>query len=201
MMRAAAIIDMIPEEMLDFFASETKADYKVQKLKGSVLFKLLIYSLLTTRNSSLRVLEGVFHSYRFKAISGLDNKATTRFTSIRDRIATIEPDYFKKLFEYCSQRFTAQLQADQLKAKGSLLRFDSTMIALSAGVMDIGMKVGRNTDKKQIKCTIGYNGLLPTSARVFTEQRHLSEDICLYEAIRSATISKEKRISWFLTGG
>ena len=67
-MRAAEIIDMIPDEMLEFFTSETKADYKVQKLKGSVLFKLLIYSLLTTRNSSLECWKECFTPIALKLL-------------------------------------------------------------------------------------------------------------------------------------
>jgi Transposase DDE domain len=186
-MRASDIIGMIAEEKLEFLSAETKADYKVQKLKGHVLFKLILYSLLTTRNSSLRVLESVFNSYRFKALSGIDKESTTRFTSIRDRIATIEPEYFEKLFAHCTDIFSKQLGLTDNR----ILRYDSTMIALSAKMLDIGMKVGSKTDKKQIKCTIGYNGLLPTSAKVFTEQKHLSEDICLYEAIKSVTPAKD----------
>jgi transposase len=186
-MRAGDIIKMIPEEMLDFLSAETKVDHKVQKLKGSILFKLILYSVLTTRNSSLRVLESVFHSYRFKALAGVDLQTETRFTSIRDRIATVKADYFEKLFTYCSHLFAKQVKtSDQ-----HILRYDSTMIAISARILDFGMKVGYKTDKKQVKFTIGYNGLLPTSAKLFKEQQELGEDICLYEAITKAAPAKD----------
>jgi transposase len=186
-MRAAEIVKMIPEEKLDFLSADTAVDFKVPKLKGALLFKLILYSLITTRTSSLRVLESVFHSYRFKALAGLPDDVTTHFTSIRDRIATIEAPYFEKLFAYCTDAFSKQLSITDKR----ILRYDSTMVAISASLLQIGMKVGSKTDKKQIKCTIGYNGLLPVDAEVFTGQKHLSEDICLYEAIKKATISKE----------
>jgi len=186
-MRAGDILKMVPEEMLEFLSAETNVNHKVHKLKGSVLFKLILYSLVTTRNSSLRVLESVFHTYHFKRLAGIDPATSTRFTSIRDRIATIKSSYFEKLFIYCAALFSKQLNI----TNGRILRYDSTMIAISARLLDIGMKVGSRTDKKQIKFTIGYNGLLPTSVKVFKGQKELSEDICLYEAIRQASPSKD----------
>lgn len=176
-MRAAEIVGMVPDDILDFLSAETTADYKVYKLKGSLLFKLLLYSLVSNNSTSLRVLESVFHSYRFKATAGLNKDACTRFSSIRDRIASIKPVYFEKLFHHCLETFSRQLEAT--KSHQNILRFDSTMVVLGAKLLGLGMKVGRNTDKKQIKCTIGFDGLLPRSMGLFTEQKHLSEDICL----------------------
>lgn len=70
-MRATAISGMLGGAPLDFFASCLEAAYKVHKLTGSILFRLLVYSLLTHRQASLRVLEGVFHSYGFQRAAGL----------------------------------------------------------------------------------------------------------------------------------
>jgi hypothetical protein len=172
-------MDMIPNEMLDFLSVQTKVDHKVHKLNGSVIFKLLIYSLLTNRQASLRVLESVFNSYKFKAAVGLDGDVHTRYNSIRDRIATIRPDYFKKLFDVCTERFSKQLQ----NANGHILRYDSTMVAISAQLLDIGFKVGSKTTKKQIKFSIGFDGLLPRSAKLFSAREHTSEDRTLAQLI------------------
>ncbi len=38
------------------------------------------------------------------------------------------------------------------------------------------MKVGQNTDKKQIKFTVAYDGIFPYKAFIFNEQKDLSED-------------------------
>lgn len=187
-MRAAEIVGMVPDDVLGFLSTETKAGYKVHKLKGGLLFKLLLYSLVAHNTASLRVLEPVFHSYSFKVSVGIGNGASTRFSSIRDRIATIKPLYFEKLFHYCIETFSRQLKTG--KAHQNILRFGSTMIALSAKLLGLGMKVGRNTEKKQVKCTIGFDGLLPRSATVFIQQKHLSEDICLYEQIKATAIGK-----------
>ena len=174
---------MIPDEMLDFLSVQTKVDYKVHKLTGAVIFKLLIYSLLTNRQSSLRVLESVFNSYKFKAAVGLNNEDNTRFNSIRDRIATIRSDYFKNLFDFCSERFSKQLK----NANGHILRYDSTMVAISAQLLDIGFKAGEKTTKKQIKFSIGFDGMLPRSAKLFSGKEHASEERTLAELVLEVT--------------
>ena len=177
--RAKDIMDMIPDEMLDFLTVQGKVDHKVHKLKGGIIFKLLIYSLLTNRQASLRVLETVFNSYKFKAIVGLDEQTQTRFNSIRDRIATIRSDYFKDLFQFCLERFSKQLQS----VNGNILRYDSTMVAISTQLLDIGFKAGDKTTKKQIKFSIGFDGLFPRSAQLFSEKEHTSEERTLAELV------------------
>jgi hypothetical protein len=176
---AKEILGMIPDETLNFLSAQKKVDHKVHKLKGAVIFKLLIYSLLTNRQASLRVLETVFNSYKFKAITGLDEETQTRFNSIRDRIATISPDYFKGLFQFCINRFSKQLQ----NSSSNILRYDSTMVAISAQLLDIGFKAGDKTNKKQIKFSIGFDGLLPRSAQLFSEKEHTSEERTLAELL------------------
>ena len=170
---------MIPDEILDFMSVKTKVDHKVHKLNGSVIFKLLIYSLITNRQASLRVLESVFNSYKFKAAAGLENEVQTRYNSIRDRIATIRSDYFKDLFDFCAERFSKQLQ----NSSGHILRYDSTMVAISAQLLDIGFKAGSKTNKKQIKFSIGFDGILPRSARLFSGKEHTSEERTLAELV------------------
>lgn len=170
---------MIPNEILDFMSVKTKVDHKVHKLNGSVIFKLLIYSLFTNRQASLRVLESVFNSYKFKAAVGLSTEVQTRYNSIRDRIATIRADYFKDLFDFCVERFSKQLQNDN----GHILRYDSTMVAISAQLLDIGFKSGSKTNKKQIKFSVGFDGLLPRSARLFSSIEHTSEERTLAELV------------------
>lgn len=185
-MKAVDLINLIPEERFNFLAAETKVDYKVHKLHGRTMFKLILYSLLTSRKASLRVLEGVFNSFSFRQFSGVGDEHT-RFTSIRDRINTINADYFEQLFSCCYELFSSKIE----KKDRHILRYDSTMVALSAKLLDIGMKVGSKTEKKQIKFSIGFDGVLPVSAKVFTSQKHLSEDLTLPELIMQASQNKD----------
>lgn len=126
-MRATEIMGMIGDDALNFLSSTTKADYKVHKLKGSVLFKLLVYSLLTNRQISLRVPETVFDSYHFKAASAIPLHEHTRYNSIRDRIATIPSLYFKKLFEHTVATYSKVLGSDCKR----LIRYDSHQCCLT----------------------------------------------------------------------
>lgn len=204
---ALSVLEMIPEEELSFLSASTKVDYKVHKLSGRTMFQLLVYSLVNNHSVSLRVMEEVFSSARFAALNPEAEATTTRFTSIRDRIHTIKADYFKGLFEYCSQRFSKQLaghktlvagggdrqqQGDSAAQKGTLLRFDSTMIALSAKLLLCsqvgGMRVGSKTDKAQIKITIGFNGLFPTKAKLFSDQKELNEDLTIPALIKESSL-------------
>lgn len=186
-MQAEAILNLISDEALDFMAAETKADYKVSKLKGRVLFKLLVYSLVTSRQASLRVLEAVFNSYAFKMACGITPNEQTRHSSIRDRIATIPPLYFKKLFEHCVSVYSPILGAEGQR----LLRFDSTMVAVSTALLDFGIKAGEKTDKKQVKFTVGFDGLLPCTAKAFTQKQYTSENKALAEVIGEASLRRD----------
>jgi hypothetical protein len=143
-------------------------------------------------------MEKVFGSAQFAALSPVAAATSTRFTSIRDRIHTINADFFVQLFRFCADYFSKHLAGDKTLVgpgtTGSLIRFDSTMVALSAkliGEQIGGMRVGRNTDKAQIKFTIGYNGLFAKEAKVFTQQSGLSEDLTIPALIKSASLSKQ----------
>lgn len=182
-MKAQEVIDLIPDSYLDFLSASTQVDYKVQKLNGKTIFKLLVYSMLTAKKSSLRVMEVVFNSFVFQTFAQIIPGIQTRYNSIRDRINTIQVDFFEKLFTACYDLF-----ANHLKKKTSLLlRYDSTMVALSGKLLQIGMKVGSKTTKKQLKFTIGFDGLLPRTGKLFHKQDELSEDITLRAAIVQAS--------------
>ena len=183
-MRAEAIMGLLSDKVLDFLSATTQADYKVHKLKGAVLFKLLVYSLITQREASLRVLERVFNSYRFKQSAGLAAEAHTRYNSIRDRLATLPSRYFQHLFAHSLATYSHLLPREQQQR---LIRFDSTMVAVSSLLLHFGIKAGEKTQKRQVKFTIGFDGLLPCSAKAFTHKRYTSENTALAEAILEAS--------------
>lgn len=185
-MRAQEILKLIPEEYFDFLAAETKVDYKVKKLHGSIVFKLILYSLLTTKKGSLRVMESVFSSYGFKQFASLGREDKTRFTSIRDRLNTINVEYFQRLFSKCYQLFSCCLENEHKH----ILRYDSTMVVLSGKLLNIGMGGRGKSARKQVKFTVGFDGLLPVCAKVFTQKKYASEDIALRELIMEASVSK-----------
>jgi transposase len=185
-MKVSDLLKFIPEEELAFLATETKADYQVKKLTGSVLFKLLLFSSLNSNRPSLRVIESFFHTGAFKTLADIDE--TTRYNSIRDRICSINPLFFEKIFHSVFEKFSGHFQENH-----ALLRFDSTMVAVSSLLIDWGMRVGpkTRTNKRQIKYTVGMKGSFPCQVKIFGTQQGLNEDKTIPPAIFNYPKSNE----------
>ena len=118
-------------------------------------------------------------------MAGLDGQ-TTRFNSIRDRIATIDSSFFEKIFHSLFDRFNGYLGE-----RDSIVRYDSTMVAISSRLLERGMRVGSKTDKVQLKYTVGMKGSLPCSVRVYNTQTALNENNTIPEAIARDPHSKD----------
>lgn len=182
------LLQYIPQHILAQFASETRVNYQVKKLDGELMFKLVLFTLVSTTRTSLRVLEEVFHSARFQHYAGIQTHTTTKHTSLADRLACMDITYFEKLFHHTAELCTRHLTTRDYHRSQPLYRFDSTVVRTAAHLMRIGMVNGQAPQQndhrfKHVKFTIGFNGLCATSAKVFTEQRYLGEDIALCEAI------------------
>ena len=183
-MKFKELLDFIPEETLDFLAAETKVDHQVKKLKGSILFKLILYSMLENKSPSLRVMESYFNSSKFKMLSGLTG-VHTKYNSISDRMTTINSDYFKCIFEFLFDNFNKHLKEEK-----AIQIYDSTMVALSSSLLRWGMKVGSKTNKVQLKFTIGVHGSLPCTVKIFDEQSELCEDNTIPKVILDYKLNK-----------
>lgn len=70
------------------------------------MFYLLLYGLLERDRTSLRSLEDIFNSRKFKVIFNLDGDTKTKFNSISDRLNTMEAYYFKGIYEFIHQEFS-----------------------------------------------------------------------------------------------
>ncbi|MFM7023520.1 MAG: DUF4372 domain-containing protein [Flavobacteriales bacterium] len=128
------LIKLLPQENLDFISAETKVDHQVKKLSGLVVFKLILYSMLSSQKLSLRIMESYVSSAQFKQLSG--NDFTTKYNSIRDRICTINASYFEQLF---SQIFTSYNAF--LKEEKALVKADSTYVSIAAKLVNWSMNV------------------------------------------------------------
>jgi len=162
-MNAKDIIGLIPDELFDFLSLETKVDYQVKKLTGESVFKLILFSMLDSNKLSLRVMERFLESSKFKCF--VDNAdLSVKYNSIRDRICTINTDYFARLFESIFQIYNRELQEEQALSKA-----DSTYVSTASKLLSIGMRNGSSNDAKGfIKYSINLKGSLPSSVKVFT---------------------------------
>ncbi len=187
-MKVKELLAMIPEEELAFLAAESKVDFQVKKLNGVVMFQLILFSLLETQKASLRVMEELFSSMKFRMISGLDEQTTTKFNSIRDRIATINPDFFERIFNTLFDKFNHLLGEEK-----SILRYDSTMVAISSKMVEWGINAGinpkKNTQQVQLKYTVATKGSLPCHVHVFDEAKNADENTTIPQTILENDIS------------
>ena len=108
-MKANSILKLIPVKELEFLAAETKVDYQVKKLKGSSIFRLILYSMLNSTKVSLRIMEHFYNSATFKQFTG-ENHNSTKYNSLSDRIASINSEYFEKIFHLLSKKFSHLLK-------------------------------------------------------------------------------------------
>ena len=69
-MKVEQILKLIPAKKLDFLSVNTKVDHQVKKLKGSIIFKLILFSMLHTEKLNLRVMESFLKSAQFRHFLG-----------------------------------------------------------------------------------------------------------------------------------
>jgi IS4 transposase len=177
------LLSLIPDEALSKLAENTRVDYQAKVLFGKSMFYLLLYGLAESERASLRSLEDIFNSRRFKLLFNLDAGQTTRYNSISDRLSTMNLEFFEQSYLMIYDLFSAQFTPEET-LQYNITQVDSTMVAETANKLESGMHTGIKRDgKKQIKYTLCLDGLLPSSVEVFTEQVALSEDKTIPMAI------------------
>jgi hypothetical protein len=179
-MNAKQILNYIPEDLLNSLSLEYNVDYQVKKLNGVSMFKLLLYSLLTTRETSYRVIEEIYHSISFAKVAD-EVYPGVKYNSIRDRLTNINSCFFESIFYECLKLFELQIEPST-----NIISFDSTLITASSKLLRKGMKINKKGDKRYLKFTMGFNRI-PVTASFFSDQRYVSEDIALREVILSYT--------------
>ncbi len=180
-MKVKELLNLIPPDTFRELAIETKVDYQVKMLSGEVMFKLILFSMLNGDKLSLRVMETFLQSAKFKSFAQFDI-LESKYNSIRDRICTINEEYFKKLFEriFC-------IYNKELKEEKALSKTDSTYVGLAANLFLGGMKNSNNdTGKRFVKYSVNIKGSIPSSVKIFTDQSYVSEELALAELINDA---------------
>lgn len=174
------ILSLLPANLLEELAVETKVDYFSKKLQGEVVFKLLLHCIFSEKDNSLRRMESAYETLFFSFINSHNHKNSISFSSVSERLSVINPDYFEKIYQSC-----VKLYKDDLgKGGDNLLRFDSTIVALSMKLLKTGfhLKGGDAAKYRQLKFTVGY-GEIPEIVHLYTDQSHNSENVALKETI------------------
>jgi hypothetical protein len=195
MMQAHQILALIPDTLLETLALETEVNKYSKKLQAQLLFKLLIHCIVTHKDNSLRKMESTFESIGFALLQAGQSKKRVRYSSISERLSSINADYFERLYQSCLTIYTPYFPNNKL------LRFDSTIVALSSKILKVGyhIKGGDAENLKQLKFTIGFNGL-PVAADFYSEQQYTSENVALRETIMKHSCEKNNSIRVFDRG-
>lgn len=173
-MTAKQILNLIPPNIFRDLAIETKVDHQVKLLSGELIFKLILFSLLNNSKVSLRVMEKYLESAQFRSFTGYDI-TIGKYNSIRDRICSINADYFEKLFNEIFKIYSKHLNEES-----AITKLDSTYVAVATKLFNRGMSNGTG-NKRFVKYSIGLKGSLPSSVKVFLDQAYVSEDLALSE--------------------
>ena len=180
------LLSLLPKEMLESIAEQTGVDVQVKHLFAPMLVYLFILAILEDEDSSLQSLTDLYNSPQFSFFSGKGGHKTAK-SSLSDRLASINCEFFKNLHAYYIEALQAKYGKALKKKDHDITRFDSTMVSLCAALTEIGMTVGakpkKGEGKVQIKVSLGLKGFLPKTVKVFTDQAHLSEEKALKEAI------------------
>jgi transposase len=188
---AEALLDLIPETKLDELALETQVDHGVKKFTGHLLFKLLLYSCINSTRVSQRVIETFFNSRPFQFLMNLPPGSRTRHSTISERLAHVKVDFFQSIYRYVVQELVEKYEVKKT-SKGLLInRFDSTTVSLSSQLLHFGMSNGGKKDiankhangLHQIKFSVGFDGVLVSDFKMYTEQPYLNENRALSEIL------------------
>ena len=181
-MKVSQLLSLLPEGIFNKLALSTNVDKYTKKLQGELVFKLLLHCILSYKDNSLRTMESAYESMAFKLLNGQVRSEKISFSSISERLSVIEPSYFEKLYDICIEKYGGLLAS----SKPSLIRFDSTIVALSGKLLNIGyqLKGGDAEHIRQLKFTIGFSNL-PVAVHFFTDQAYTSENAALKEAVLS----------------
>jgi hypothetical protein len=188
------LLNCIPCEKFTQVAEVTGVNHQVKKLNGEVVFKLLLMSVLSSEKISLRVMEDLYKSKRFRLLAELDTASTTRHTSLSDRLMNIKAQYFEQLFDIAYQQLSSNYPTEEI-SKHHILRYDSTCISASAKLLKTGIINGQ-PDKagvhqlKQVKVSIGFDGIITRKVKIYNQQKHAADDEVLRETILES--KKEK---------
>jgi hypothetical protein len=190
------LLSFITPEEFRKFAAATGVDKHTKKLHGELLFKLLLYCLVTEKDNSLRGMQSAMESTVFRALANISGNSKIAHSSISERLNVINPSFFETIFKHCLLKFGNQSNAENK----NIVRFDSTIVSLSTSLINIGynLKGGDAGNHRLLKFTVGYSNL-PECICFYTAQTYNSENVALTETIVANQKSK-KQINVFDRG-
>ena len=180
---AQSLLELFPDELLDKLSNSTNVDSHVKKLFGKNMFYLLLYGFLESTKVSLRGLEDIYNTQKFKFLFDIDQKSQLKYNSLSDRLANMDPNYFKRIYEHSHHMFS-EIFTDTEAEKHSIIRVDSTLVKEAANKLQNGMTMGNQHSKnKYVKYTVSMKDLFPGEVEIFTGQEAANENTTIPKVI------------------
>lgn len=194
------LLSIIPDGQISHLAANTHVDYCTKVLYGRSVFYMILYSLLESDRTSLRTMEDVFNSVKFKFLFNLDQSKTVRYSSISERLSVMDVSFFEKLFEHFYNQLS-QLYSEQELDKYNLVRVDSTMVAETSAKLALGMNFKhKNNSKKHAKFTVAFDGIFPCNVETFLEQSQFNECLTIPQVIKDHAHKYKQQVYVFDRG-
>lgn len=194
------LLSVIPDDQISHLAANTQVDYCTKVLYGRSVFYMILYSLLESDRTSLRTMEDIFNSVKFKFLFNLDQNKTVRYSSISERLSVMDVSFFEKLFEHFYNQLS-RLYSQQELDKYNLVRVYSTMVAETSAKLAQGMNFKhKNNSKKHAKFTIAFDGILPCNVETFLDQSQFNECLTIPQVIKDHAHKYKQQIYVFDRG-
>ena len=136
-MEVSQLLSLLPEGIFNELTLSTNVDKYSKKLQGELVFKLLLHCILSFKDNSLRTMESAYESMAFRLLNANMKAEKVRFSSISERLSVIESAFFEKLYQVCVEQYGQVLSSP----KYALVRFDSTIVALSGKLLKVGYQI------------------------------------------------------------
>lgn len=163
-------------------------DFKVSKLKAKTFLSAIMLTLLLSRECSQREIAQTLGSESFANILNGGHTVETEHSAISHRLGTLPSEYARKVYETTYQNVKRYYDKQELGGF-NVVAEDSTLVTETSARLSEGLQAGRNRNalgdksQKQVKYTVGYDGIGASFIDLFTEQSYLSENKALYTAL------------------
>jgi len=128
----------------------------------------------------------LFSSEKFRLLCGGEAVPfKTNKTSISDRLNTINPEFFEKIFAALVQKFGKVFSRNN---SHNITSFDSTLLTLSSKLLRVGSSINKGK-KNQIKFTVSFDQI-PRTLNIHFADNH-TDEIPLRTAIREFSVGKD----------
>lgn len=181
------LIKLLPLEFMSQTAEDLKVDYKVKKLQAIRVFSYLLIAFIRQSEISQRkVCEESSSRWLEEFLNINQGSSTVSHSSISERLASINPDYFARVYEKILSIAEEQIGLDRME-DFDIIRIDTTLVAETSAKLSKGIITGVNNrfggQKRQVKYGMAYNGFAAVLAKVFDHQQASAEEVALAETV------------------